>query len=129
MHSIIYTLKTGTGKDRLAVIGDIVSILGVSLATILGGAFALNTTLNVENIMGILIGSMIFLAAAMVVVVFFLAISSWFSVHLPANSLSRLLILIALWLVFGAIFVYAAYYAYAIFSSVQFLNEASQKNC
>jgi hypothetical protein len=121
MQSIFDTLKNGTGKERLAVISDIVSILGVSLATVLGGAFALNANLDVENIMGVLIGGLLSLAGASAVVALFLAASSWLGVHLPANSSIRPLMFIALWLVFGALFLYAAYFAYAVLSSVRFV--------
>ena len=96
MQSIFDTLKTGTAKERLAVVSDIVSILGVSLATVLGGALALNAKLDVENIAGVLISGLLSLAGVLVVVALFLAVSSWLSLHLPANSPIRRLILIAL---------------------------------
>lgn len=121
MQSIFDILKTGTGKERLAVIADIVSILGVSLATVLGGAFALNANIDVENLMGVLIGGLLSLAGASAVVALFLATSSWLGLHLSANSPIRRLMLIALWLVFGALFLYAAYFAYAVLSSIRFV--------
>jgi hypothetical protein len=51
----IQNIKSGTGKERLAIVSDIVSVLGVSIATILGGTFVLNEKLNVENILGVVI--------------------------------------------------------------------------
>jgi hypothetical protein len=121
MQSIFDTLKTGTGKERLGLVADIVSILGVSFATVLGGAFALGSKLDVENTMGVLIGGLLSLAGASVVFALFLAASLWLGLHLPENSLIRRLILIALWFTFGALFLYAAYFAYAVLTSVRFL--------
>ena len=121
MQTIFDTLKAGTGKEKLAVVADIVSILGVSLATALGGAFALNAKLDVENITGVLIGGLLSLAGTSVVVALFLAASSWLGLHLPANSTVRRLMLIALWLVFAALFLLAVFLAYTILTSVRFV--------
>ena len=121
MQSVLDTLKTGTGKERLAVVADIVSILGISFATVLGGVFAFNAKLDVENIVGVLIGGLLSLAGAFVVVALFLGASSWLALHMPATSLIRRLTLIALWLVFSALFFYAAFFVYAVLTSVRFV--------
>ena len=121
MRSIIDTLKNGTGKERLSVVSDIVTILGVSMATILGGAFALNEKIDVENVLGFVILGLLSLAGALVVVAFFLGGASWLQARLPVNSLIRNLLLSALWLVFFTLCIYAAYFAYAVLTSVQFV--------
>jgi len=119
MQSIFYTLKTGTGRERLSVIADIVSILGVSLATALGGAFALDVNFRVENLMIMLVFGLLFLAGASAVIALFLAASSWLSLRFSANVSIRRLLLTALWLIFGALFIYVTVLIYLFLGSVK----------
>ena len=73
MQSIIDALKNGDAKARLVIVADIVSILGVSLATAVGGSFALSGKLDLENIVGVSASALLSLAGASLVVLAFLA--------------------------------------------------------
>ncbi len=121
MQSIINTLKTGTGKERLAVVSDIVSIFGVSIVTILGGAFALNAKLGIENILGLIIAGLLSLAGSLVVIALFLGATSYLQNRLLSNPNIRKLLLGALWLLFAVLCIYAAYFSYSVITSVNFV--------
>ncbi|MCG2583065.1 hypothetical protein [Massilia sp. TS11] len=121
MQSIINALRSGTGKDRLAVVSDIVSILGVSAVTILGGAFALNAKLDVENILGAVILGLLSFAGALVVVALFLSSANWLERRFQSGSSVGKLLLSALWLLFAALFVYSTYFGFVVLSSMRFV--------
>lgn len=122
MRSIVDTLKAGSGKERLAVISDIVSILGVSLATVLGGAFALKAKLDVENILGVVISGLLSVAGALVVIALFLGVASRIGSRFSANSPIRKLLICSLWLLFSGFFVYAVYFSYIVLTSIRFVS-------
>lgn len=120
MQSILNMLKTGSGKERLAVIADIMSIVGISLATALGGAFALNAKLNAQNTIAVLAGGLLFLAVIVVVLVIFLIVSSWISQVWASNLFIGKLLQLSAWLAFAALFLCAIYLSYLALSSIQF---------
>ena len=119
MRSIADALKTGDTRTRLAVVADLVSILGVSLATVVGGGFALNGRLDVASVVGLTITSLLSLALASVVVVCFLSASHWLRGQFQARYGYFVLLQIALWAVFTALFVWAAFLSYEVLSSIR----------
>ncbi len=124
MQSVIEALKAGDAKTRLAIAADIVSILGVSLATVVGGTFALNRKLNVANILGTSVMALLALAGASLVVLIFLSCSSWLRHRFFENAVALRLLQLALWSVFGALFLLSVFGSYEFLSSVQFVQPA-----
>jgi len=120
MQSVIDTLKSGNSRERLAVVADILSILGVSLAAVVGGILTLSTSLRVANVIGAAISSLLSLAGAALVLVACLATSAWLSRKFAFNPLFRSLVHFSLWAVFASLFLLAAFIAYEFFSSVRF---------
>lgn len=116
MQSIIQVLREGCGRDRLAVVADILSILGVSLAAVVGGVLTLTTTLNVSNLFAAVIISLLSLAGSAVVLVGFLAISGWLS----RKTHNVWLLQFALWATFAALFLLAIFAWYEMISSFRF---------
>jgi hypothetical protein len=120
MQSVIEALKNGDARVRLAIVADVVSILGVSLATVVGGSFALSGKLAVENIVGILIGALLSLAAASLVVLGFLALSARMRQRFANNPIALRVLHFSLWSVFSALFLTAAFLSYEILSQIRF---------
>jgi hypothetical protein len=122
MQSIIDALKNGDAKARLAIVADIVSILGVSLATLVGGSFALSGKLDVENIVGVSASALLSLAGASLVVLAFLASSSWLRRRISGNPIALGLLQFSLWDVFGALFLLAAFFSYEILTNMRYVS-------
>ena len=122
MQSIIDALKNGDAKVRLAIVADIVSILGVSLATVVGGSFALRGKLDVENIVGVSASALLSLAGASLVVLVFLALSSWLRRRISDNPIALGLLQFSLWAVFGALFLLAALFSYEILTNMRYVS-------
>jgi Na+/serine symporter len=124
MQSILSALKTGDAKTRLGIIADIVSILGVSVATVIGGSFALSGSPNVENILGTAIIALLGLTASSIVLILYLTSSSWIQVKFSAKSTIKNLLLLALWSTFLALILVASFVSYEYISSTRFINHA-----
>ena len=122
MQSIIDALKNGDAKARLAIVADIVSILGVSLATVVGGSLALSGKLDVENIVGVSASALLSLAGASLVLLAFLASSSWIRRRISGNHIALGLLQFSLWAVFGALFLLAAFLSYEILTNMRFVS-------
>jgi hypothetical protein len=121
MRTIIDALRTGTAKERLAITADIVSILGVSFATVIGGSFALSGRIDIENLVGTFVGGLFALAGASMVVVVFLATSSWLRHKLAGNAMYFALLQFSLWSVFIGLFLIASFFSYEILSHMRFV--------
>lgn len=124
MQSIIEALRIGDAKARLAIVADIVSILGVSLATVVGGSFALSGKLHIENIVAVSAIALLSLAGASFVVLAFLASSSWLRRRFTGNLIALGLLQFSLWAVFAALFLLAAFLSYEILSNMRFVRAA-----
>ena len=122
MQSIIDALKNGDAKARLAIVADIVSILGVSLATVVGGSLALSGKLDVENIVGVSASALLSLAGVSLVLLAFLASSSWIRRRISGNPIALGLLQFSLWAVFGALFLLAAFLSYEILTNMRFVS-------
>ena len=120
MQSIIQVFKNGTGRERLATVADILSILGVSLAAVVGGALTLTTNLYVGNVIGAAAISLISLAGAALVLVGFLAVSGWLSRRFSPSRAFVYLFQFALWTSFAALFLFAVFVWYDLISSFRF---------
>jgi hypothetical protein len=119
MQTIIETLRAGDSRERLAVVADVLSIIGVSVATVVGGGFALNRTLDVENIVGVSIISLLSLAGASLVLLAFLFFSSKLRNCTESNTTVRILLQFSLWAVFFALLLYAVFFSYYALSHMR----------
>lgn len=124
MQSIIEALRTGDAKVRLAIVADIVSVLGVSLATVVGGSFALSGKLDVANVVGVSVSVLLSMAGASLVVLAFLALSSWLRRRFSMNPIALVMLQFSLWAVFAALFLVAAFFSYEVLSSMRFVRAA-----
>lgn len=120
MQSIIQVFREGSVRDQLALAADILSILGVSLAAVVGGALTLSTRLNVGNTVFALMVSLLVLAGAAVVLVGFLAASSWLSDKSSFNGIHLGLLQFSVWACFAALFLLVAFGWYDFMSSFSF---------
>jgi hypothetical protein len=123
MQTILNTMKTGTAKEKLAVISDLVSILGVSLASIFGGLFAIGATsqgsnLRYSEIFFAVIASLISLAGFLLSIAFFILLLLKISKLESPSPIFKKLVIVAIWLVFISLFMIAMTYYYLMITSV-----------
>ncbi|WP_152606707.1 hypothetical protein [Aquabacterium sp. NJ1] len=121
MQSILSALKTGDAKTRLGIVADVVSILGVSLATVIGGSFAIAGSLDVLNILGTAIIALLCLAGACAVILLYLAGSNLIQEKFATQPAAKTLLSIALWSTFAALVLASSFISYEILSSMQFV--------
>ena len=121
MQSIASALKTGDAKTRLGIVADIVSILGVSLATVIGGSFAIAGSLDVPNILGTTIIALLCLAGACLVILLYLAGSNWIQEKFATKPSAKVLLSIALWSTFLALVLASSFVSYEFLSSTRFV--------
>lgn len=119
MKSILEALRTGSSTERLAIVADITSIVGVSLASVIGGLFAVSSktgAVNIEHLMFSVLATLATLAVAFAVVAGFILFLSKLSVPWGTPKGVQSLIVGAAWLIFLCVFLFASY-AYFLFIS------------
>jgi sterol desaturase/sphingolipid hydroxylase (fatty acid hydroxylase superfamily) len=126
MQSILSALRGGTGKERLAIVSDLVSIVGVSIASIAGGIFALTAGTGTANLNFNQIGTatvigLLSLAGAVLLLALFLVIFSWINNWQPKVAGVRALVLTSVWLALFALIIVAMFAYYELFSSFRFV--------
>ena len=114
MQSVIEVLKTGNGKERLAVISDVVSIFGVSLATVVGGTYALATSSKFENIVGSLILTLLSIASFLVVTAVFVVCANWINSRSGIPAQIKKLLSYSIWICYIALFIYSVSWGFLI---------------
>ena len=112
MKTIWQALRDGDAKSRLAVVADLVSIVGVSVASVVAAMFATNSTLIWSQVFGFTVIGLLSLAGALIVLVGFLVVSFYISAMLADHRTIRGLLLAAWWLAFAALFLLATLYTY-----------------
>lgn len=112
MRSIIQTLREGTYRDRLAIVADVFSILGVTLATVVGSLLSLDSSLNMGSVMMAIVISLLSLAGGAVVLVGFMEVSGWISNKCSSNGLYKLLFQFSIWALFVSLFILATFIWY-----------------
>lgn len=122
MQSIISALRTGDARARLGIIADVLSILGISFATVIGGSFAISGSLNVANILGTAIIALLGLAGASLVILLYLTGSNWIRERYATRPAARVLLSVALWSTFLALVLTASFVSYEFISSTRFVN-------
>lgn len=125
MQTIVQALKEGTAKERLAIIADLTSIIGVSVASIVGGAVALTGTASLINIrfsevIAAIIYSLLCLACAVIVLAGFLSMLSFVSRLQFKHVLVRPLIYVAAWSLLVAATLFASFFYVAVLRSFAF---------
>ncbi len=126
MQTIWNALKTGTAKERLAIIADLVSIAGVSIASVAGGIFAVSqaagtSELNFNHIGVATVIGLLSLAVAVLFLALLLVVLAWLRSWQPRVAGVRTLVSIAVWLSLGALIVVASWAYYDLFASFSFI--------
>jgi hypothetical protein len=115
MQTIFQTLRSGNSRDRLAVIADITTIVGVSVASIVGGLLALAGTTSLASyeiyaVVTAIIFSLFCLAIAVIVWAGFLILLAYLSGLQFKTPHVRSLLYFSLWLVISALTLIASVY-------------------
>ena len=124
MKTILATLAKGNAKDRLAVIADIATLAGVSVATVTAGVLTLvagTGKLNVENFFGATILSLTGLAVGCCLVAGFIWVIVQLSKPWGAPRGVQSLVMCAVWLMFIIIVLFAVKFFYSLISSFRIL--------
>lgn len=127
MQTIWQTLKTGTAKERLAIIADLVSIAGVSIASVAGGLFAITQAagtapLNLTQIGAATVIGLLSIAGAVLFLALLLVVLAWLRNWQPRVAGVQTLVLTSVWLCVGALVIIAAWAYYDLFSSFRFIS-------
>ena len=122
MKSIWQALSEGDAKTRLAVVADLVSIVGVSVASVVAAMFATNSTLIWSQVFGFIFIGLLSLAGALLVLVGFMVVSFYIGTRLKDHRAVRGLLLVAWWLAFAALFLLVALYTYDALVHTTFTN-------
>jgi uncharacterized membrane protein YqjE len=113
-------LRDGNAKERLAVTADLVSIVGVSIASIIAALLAIEGKVDTTAVFGVVLVGLLSLAGAALVLASFLFLSSFLSAFLQGYRTIRFLTLFALWCFFLAGALLAVWNAYEVLSSTSF---------
>jgi hypothetical protein len=121
VRTIWVGLKQGDAKERLAIIADLVSVVGVSVASIIAALFAVGGKLDADTLFGVVVSGLLALAGSVVVLVLFLVGSFYLRVLLDGYPIISFLLRLALWLVFAAVLFGATIAAFEILSHTSFI--------
>ena len=102
MQSIWDAIKNGNGKERMAIAADIISIFGVSVFALLGGAFSINQKFYVNNLIGAIIISLLTLAGFALGLIVCLVIHNYLTTKFSDKKIYVRLLQSALWFIIGA---------------------------
>ncbi len=125
MKSILEALTQGNAKEKLAVIADLTTIAGISIATIIAGLLTLvakTDKIDVGNLFGVVIISLLGLAGVCCFVAFFIWVVTQISKPWEAPRGVQPLVKCAIFLIFICIFLLATFTFYGIISSMRILS-------
>lgn len=124
MKTIIDVLREGNAKDRLAIIADITSIIGVSVASVVGGLLAITarfTNLNSEAIIGTTIFTLIAMIILIVLIIGFIYMNTYLSRPWERAPFGvRPLAKVGAWLLFAVVMIGSVAFFYTIITTIQF---------
>lgn len=123
MHTIWEVIRDGNAKERLAVIADLVTIVGISLASIVAAIFTFDGRLDIETVFGMSIIGLLSLAGYSIVLAVFLVISFYLSGFFEEFKTFRSLLLFALWTLFVALTLWVGYFAYSVLVHTTFVRQ------
>ena len=116
--SLLQEFRSGSPRERLGIASDVLSVLGISAATLAGGALALSNDIYVDNIMGVVISAPLFLSAAAVFLAAVLLLSSWLKSRLQQQPMYHRLLQFALWSAVLSGVLLAGYFTYSLLDSI-----------
>ncbi|MER5113072.1 hypothetical protein [Serratia marcescens] len=125
MKSILAALRQGNAKEKLAVIADLTTIAGISIATITAGLLTLvakTDKVDVGNLFGVIIISLLGLAGVCCFVALFILIVIKVSKPWGAPRGVQSLVKCAIYLIFICIFLLATFTFYGFISSMRILS-------
>lgn len=112
MKTILEALRKGNAKEKLAVIADLTTIAGVSIATILASMVTLVTMtseLYLKNVFGVIIITIMGLIVICLLVAFFIFIMAEMSQPWRTPRGFQPLIKCTVWLIFICLFLYVIF--------------------
>ena len=121
MKTIFEALTRGNAKEKLAVIADLTTIAGISIATITAGLLALvakTNNLNVGNLFGAVIISLFGLAVVCCFFAGFIWVATQISKPWGAPRGVQSLVKTSVWLIFICMFLMAIFTIYGIITSM-----------
>ncbi|MDT7309074.1 hypothetical protein [Citrobacter freundii] len=124
MTTILKTLRYGPNKERLAVIADLMSVIGVSGTTVIGGGlafYATNQKINVNNLVGVAIFSLIGLAVLCCLIAGFILVVALMSKPWKTPPFFKLLIKSAICIVYLCLVLLAVIFFYEFISGFRIL--------
>ncbi|MFB2651344.1 hypothetical protein [Shewanella seohaensis] len=111
MKEIVRTIKTGNSRERLAVVSDLATILGVSVFAILSPYFGGFSHEKITMIALIAVYCLLFVAAQIAIFSCVFVIQVWLRNWLKPAGIS-LGVYLALWLVWAAWLIFSSTQAY-----------------
>ena len=123
MKTIFEALRNGDAKERLAIIADITSLVGVSVASVAGGLLAIgtqNSNLNVIDIFGVTISSLIGLVFLCLLLMSFIWMLSKLSEPWDTPPGIQFLAKCILWIFFILVILVSVAFFYSFVTHVQF---------
>lgn len=124
MKSILEAFTQGNAKEKLAVIADLTTIAGISIATIIAGLLTLvakTDKLDIGNLFGVVIISLLGLAGVCCFVALFIWVITQISKPWGAPRGVQSLVKCAIFLIFICMFLLAVFTFYGIISSMRIL--------
>jgi uncharacterized membrane protein YqjE len=121
VRTVWEALRDGNAKERLAVIADLVSIVGVSLVGAIAAMFAVEGKLDTSAFFGMAILGLLSISGGAVVLALFFVVSFYIGAIFEEYKTFRLLLLFALWSAFAALTLWAGYYTYEILTHTTFI--------
>ncbi|MFJ1216957.1 hypothetical protein ACVSUH_14010 [Yersinia enterocolitica] len=121
MKTILEAWTKGNAKEKLAVIADLATIMGLSIASITAGLFTLvarTDKLDVGNLFGVVISSLLGLAVVCCFVAGFIWVVAQISKPWGAPRGVQSLVKCAIWLSAICMFLIAIFTFYEIISSM-----------
>ncbi len=120
MRSIWEALKIGSAKERLAITADLVSIIGVSIASVVATLFATRTAIDATAVVASIVIGLLCLSGATVVLAAWMVVSFYITNIFHEHKSFCSALQFALWSAFAALFILAAYYAFLLLYNMSF---------
>lgn len=120
MKAIWRSLKEGDSVRRLAIVADLVSIIGISLATITGALLSMPAGLSPKVAIGIAVACLLFLSLGAVLLAVFVGVSAVFTEMFDEFRVFRAVLQTAVWSLFAALILLGAYFLFAMLKNSHF---------
>lgn len=119
--SILADFVSATPREKISIVSDFMSIAGVSIAAIAGGALSLGGDLYVENVIGVIA---VFLFSAAVAAILLIGCIALLRLIAAVNDKTyRAFLLVAFWCLSAMGIVLASLLAYQFLGSIPFVRQ------